>query len=307
MKLEQLSYVIEIANTGSFSQAARNLYIAQPSLSRAIKQLEEEIGAPLFERKKNGVVPTPEGIELLSRSRLIYRECQELGEMFSRREKPHRFQLRVACLHSRVTSFLPTVYKAYSDVPVNIAILDCANLQEVIQMLLPCRVDYAVIGTLSPYTDTVRADLKNADVEYHKIARSDIYAAVSSHNDLYRCEKEISLEQLYPNTIVSYSTIDGGNGQNFSIALGIDNKIKGDIRTNSYQLFDQLVHETSVIGLTSTSEKAFRQVCPYDNIKILRIRDCPIQLEYAWIKLRRLSLNDFAWETLEYQIKSYKE
>ena len=51
-------YVREIARTGSFSQAAANLYVSQPSLSSSIKRLEERIGEPLFDRSCHPVVLT---------------------------------------------------------------------------------------------------------------------------------------------------------------------------------------------------------------------------------------------------------
>ena len=58
LKLEQLSEIIQIANMGSFSEAARVLYISQPNLSRSVKQLEEELGFEIFVRKSDGVVLT---------------------------------------------------------------------------------------------------------------------------------------------------------------------------------------------------------------------------------------------------------
>lgn len=55
MKLEQLRHIIEVSNTGSFSQAAKKLYMAQPNLSRSVKRLEEELGYSIFLRTSTGV------------------------------------------------------------------------------------------------------------------------------------------------------------------------------------------------------------------------------------------------------------
>ena len=66
MTLAQLRYVIAIADTHSMNEAARTLFIAQPSLSQAIKDLEEEIGISLFNRSNRGVRLTPEGTEFLN-------------------------------------------------------------------------------------------------------------------------------------------------------------------------------------------------------------------------------------------------
>ena len=65
MTLTQLKYVMAIADTHSMNEAARTLFISQPSLSQAIKELEEEIGIILFNRSNRGVKITPEGEEFL--------------------------------------------------------------------------------------------------------------------------------------------------------------------------------------------------------------------------------------------------
>ncbi len=67
MTLTQLKYVITIADTGSMNEAAKLLFISQPSLSLALKELENEIGTELFKRSNRGVVLTPEGQEFLEK------------------------------------------------------------------------------------------------------------------------------------------------------------------------------------------------------------------------------------------------
>ncbi|NLJ90040.1 MAG: LysR family transcriptional regulator [Clostridiales bacterium] len=69
MTLQQLRYAICIANNRSMNKAAEELFISQPSLSSAIKELEEEIGIELFLRSNRGVVITPEGEEFLAYAR----------------------------------------------------------------------------------------------------------------------------------------------------------------------------------------------------------------------------------------------
>ena len=60
MTLQQLRYVIQAADSRSMNEAAKALYISQPSLSEAIKELEKEIGIELFKRSSHGTVLTPE-------------------------------------------------------------------------------------------------------------------------------------------------------------------------------------------------------------------------------------------------------
>ena len=69
MNIIQFKYAIEVERTGSISQAAENLYMAQPNLSKAIRELEETLGFPVFERTSRGVVPTRRGEEFLKLAR----------------------------------------------------------------------------------------------------------------------------------------------------------------------------------------------------------------------------------------------
>ncbi len=65
MTIQQCIYVLEIHDTGSFSEAARKLFVAQSSLSTSVKCLEDELGIKIFERSKNGAVLTVDGAEFI--------------------------------------------------------------------------------------------------------------------------------------------------------------------------------------------------------------------------------------------------
>ncbi|MBQ8299069.1 MAG: LysR family transcriptional regulator, partial [Clostridia bacterium] len=71
MTLTQLKYVITVAEARSMNEAAKQLFISQPSLSSAIKELEEEIGVEVFRRSNKGVFVTPEGEEFVGYARQV--------------------------------------------------------------------------------------------------------------------------------------------------------------------------------------------------------------------------------------------
>ena len=68
MTLQQLQYLMEVYRVGSIAGAAKNLYTAQPSVSKSIKAIEQEFGVELFSRKWDGVVPTEEGARLIEQA-----------------------------------------------------------------------------------------------------------------------------------------------------------------------------------------------------------------------------------------------
>ncbi len=71
MKLQLLKYIIEIVNCGSINEAAKRLYITQPSLSNAVKEIETEIGIELFIRTPKGITLSRDGVEFLGYARQI--------------------------------------------------------------------------------------------------------------------------------------------------------------------------------------------------------------------------------------------
>jgi DNA-binding transcriptional LysR family regulator len=78
MNTQHLKYAIEVERTCSITQAAENLYMGQPSLSKAIKDLEDSLGYTIFERTSKGVTPTQKGIEFLSYARNILNQIEKM-------------------------------------------------------------------------------------------------------------------------------------------------------------------------------------------------------------------------------------
>ena len=90
MTFLQLKYFIEITSCGSISKAAKNLYITQPSLSNAVKELETEIGVELFSRAPKGVSLTADGIEFLGYARQVVEQTSLLEQRYLNKKPPRR-------------------------------------------------------------------------------------------------------------------------------------------------------------------------------------------------------------------------
>ncbi|HEO7754751.1 TPA: LysR family transcriptional regulator [Streptococcus agalactiae] len=82
MRIQQLQYVIKIVETGSINEAAKQLYITQPSLSNAVRNLETEMGIQIFIRNPKGITLTKDGMEFLSYARQILEQTALLEERY---------------------------------------------------------------------------------------------------------------------------------------------------------------------------------------------------------------------------------
>ena len=96
MNFVQLKYAVETARVGSMSHASRNLFVAQPNLSRAIRDLEEELGITIFTRSTNGIAVTADGEEFIRHAREIVARMENM-ENFYRVRQPitRRFSICV--------------------------------------------------------------------------------------------------------------------------------------------------------------------------------------------------------------------
>ena len=82
MNLVQLKYAVEIADTGSINKAAENLFIGQPNLSRAIKELESSLNITIFHRSAKGMDLTPDGENFIRYARTILKQVEDVENLF---------------------------------------------------------------------------------------------------------------------------------------------------------------------------------------------------------------------------------
>ena len=82
MTLQQLRQVIAVADYGSMNEAAKQLYLTQPSLSATIKAVEREIGIEIFTRSNRGIIATPEGEEFLGYARQVSEQYQLMEDKY---------------------------------------------------------------------------------------------------------------------------------------------------------------------------------------------------------------------------------
>jgi len=112
MELRHLRYFVAVAEQGNVSRAARKLFIAQPPLSQQLKQLEDEVGTPLFTRLPRGMQLTPAGESLLEDARAILARAQQAPLRALERERHSQAVLRLGLVPSAMQLLLPGLLQA---------------------------------------------------------------------------------------------------------------------------------------------------------------------------------------------------
>ena len=96
MNILHMKYAVEVAKLGSLNKAAETLIIAQPNISRSIKELEADLGITIFNRSSKGMVLTPEGEEFIRYAKSILKQIDEVELMYKQgAPKKQKFSISV--------------------------------------------------------------------------------------------------------------------------------------------------------------------------------------------------------------------
>lgn len=107
MTIKDLSYFLQVCEAGSINGAARNLYISTQGLSRILKNIEDELGYPVFERTKTGVTLTDDGRILEKHAREILSQTDAMTQEIRRRHSSQTGKLRIAAAYGLISLFGP--------------------------------------------------------------------------------------------------------------------------------------------------------------------------------------------------------
>ena len=196
MTLHQLKYIVTVAECGNITEAAEKLFIAQPSLTSAIHNIEEEVGITAFIRSNKGVELTRDGETLLSYARQILEQTDVMMEHFKgeRNQKP-RFS--VSCQHySFAVNAFVDVIREY-DADAYSFILRETQTYEIIDDVVVGRSEIGILY-LSEHNEAVLSKLINKnDLNFEEIYIAKPHVFISNNHPLADKE-EITIQDLTP-------------------------------------------------------------------------------------------------------------
>lgn len=202
MTLKQLSYIDEIARRGTITDAARALFISQPSLTSAVHALEKEIGITIFSRSRDGVTLTPEGDRFLGMARQLLEQAELMEEMYAG-EKKGRRRFSVSSQHySFAVEAFVRLLKEYGGDEYEFHMRE-TQTYDIIDDVSHLRSEIGILY-LNPFNETViRKTLHESGLKFEPLFRAKPHVFLGKDNPL-AAKKLIRLEDLAPYPRLSY-------------------------------------------------------------------------------------------------------
>ncbi|MBD8918479.1 MAG: LysR family transcriptional regulator [Lachnospiraceae bacterium] len=198
MTLQQLNYVITISECGSLNKATEILYVAQPSLTGAVKELEKELGITIFNRSGRGVTLTNDGTEFLLYARQVYAQYKELLEKYGKAGNlKKKFGVSTQHYSFAVKAFVEMV-KTFDTSKYEFAIRE-TKTKEVIDDVSTMRSEIGILYLSDFNRKALLKILSSQQLEFHSIIHCKPYVYLWKGHPLAK-QKSITLPELqqYP-------------------------------------------------------------------------------------------------------------
>ncbi|MEL7428914.1 MAG: LysR substrate-binding domain-containing protein [Pseudomonadota bacterium] len=218
--LKQLQYLVAIAETGKFADAARLMNVSQPSLSTQLADMELELGTVLVERGRHGAVLTPKGEETVRRARLVLRSVEELKAHASASGNSFSGRLRLGVIPSVGPYLLPNVtsrlHSLYPEFRLSVQEEKTIDLD---QRLREGRLD-TLISTAEDHGNANSIEL----------FREDLWVCVANDHRI-----AAGHGPLMPGDLEGLSLLSLGYGHNLNMAIREVARVSGAFVSHEYE------------------------------------------------------------------------
>ncbi len=292
MTLQQLKYMIEIAACGSMNEAAKRLFIAQPSLSSSVRELEAELGIELFTRSAKGVVLTTDGVEFLGYARQVVEQSALLEQRYLGK-KPAR---QLCCISTQHYAF---AVNAFVNLIKNSGAeeyeftLRETRTYEIIEDVRNLRSELGILY-LNPFNKKVIVKLlKENRLEFHPLLHAKPHIFISAGNPL-ATKASVTLDDLrdYP-----YLSFEQGEYNSFYFSEEI---LSTTFHSKSIHVSDRATLFNLLIGLNGyTISTGIVSADLNGNNIIPVLLEADDEMQVGWISNRQVQLSHSASAYLE--------
>lgn len=202
MTLKQLQYIVTVSEIGNITEAAKKLYIAQPSLTSSIRELEKEFGITIFKRKKTGIEVTKEGDEFLGYARQVLEQTNLINERYNGAAEGKKH----FCVSSQHYSFVVEAFvkllREYGGDKYEFHMRE-TETYDIISDVATLRSEVGILY-MNKFNETViTKTLKDNNLTFTPLFRAKPHVFVGKDSPL-ASKKSISLKDLKPYPRLSY-------------------------------------------------------------------------------------------------------
>lgn len=241
MTLQQLKYIVTVAETGNITEAAKRLFISQPSLTNAIRELEKEMQLTVFNRTNKGVSVSNEGDVFLSYARQVLEQASLLEEKFlNGREQSPRFS--VSCQHySFAVNAFVDVIREFGGDQYDFTLRE-TQTHEIIEDVSRLRSEIGIIYTSSKNEEVILKLVKQNGLKFQELFVAKPHVFICSSHPLAD-KGELTLKELeeYP-----YLSFEQGEYNSFYFSEEILSTLD---RSRNIKVRDRATLFNLVIGL----------------------------------------------------------
>jgi DNA-binding transcriptional LysR family regulator len=210
MNTLHFKYAVEVERTRSITRAADNLYMAQPNLSKAIRELEDTLGIAIFERTPKGVVPTRKGTEFLQYAKNILAEIDKMEALYMPEDSDRQcFTVSIPRGSYIAAGFAKFVSDLDPQKEININMQE-TNSMQTISHVVQRRFNLGIIRCQTVYETYFLDYLAGKEICHEPIWEFESLALMSRHNPVASSEEVLHkdlgrfTEIAYGDTIVPY-------------------------------------------------------------------------------------------------------
>lgn len=183
MNTQQLQYLLEIERVRSISQAAANLYMGQPNLSRLLRDMENALGFPIFERTRKGVRPTEKGEQFLQHARNILREAEFMEQLGPNSAQPNRFRVCLPRSYEYVDLVQQYLLERGMENGIDGFIREC-HPRQALELLDNGSVEIAIIRYGTEYQDYFSEQAQSRELSLQCLSQTEYKILLSRKNPL---------------------------------------------------------------------------------------------------------------------------
>lgn len=194
MTLQQLKYIIAIAECGSITSAAEKLLIAQPSLSKSVSELEKEMNITIFCRNNRGVYLSKGGSKFLSYARQVVEQAYLLEQQYKQKETIRRVFSISAQHYAFVVNAFVALVKEYNENKYEFTLRE-SRTHDIIEDVRTSRSELGVLFLSKFNRDVMHRIIQNADLKFTSLFTAMPHVFVSRDNPLAGKES-VTLEEL---------------------------------------------------------------------------------------------------------------